>query len=249
MADLDDDGVWEVVAGGSAGASVTRAGTIMDGYPVAIGADVPGIGDVDRDGRLDILFIGSSNGELNCLTLGQNTYKSTKFLTNGHQEAFGGQSFRTGSLDPFEPNDKWNAPFVAGPGTTIGQSRAFRVRSFNDTFNSSSGMIRQLRAIVGTSGDHDFYRASGTRIRVDLQTQVGPADLDLKLHVYLASSGAFLKSYSSTGSGTESLDCDWQNPCPELGAGSKDFLIEVIGKDPAKDYGPWPYALTIYGAQ
>ncbi len=247
VVDLDGDGIWEVVRTTGSAVSITRAGTVMDGYPITTAADAPVIGDINRDGRLDILFVGTANAELHCYTLGQNTATPARLLTNGHLETTGGQLYRTGAIDPFEPNDRWAAPFVPGPTATLASARAMKVRGFVDRYNSSSGTIRETRSMISVKGDKDFFEATGNRIRVDVTPLMGALDFDLSVHVF--KSGVYQATYTSENSGkaNESIDIDWTVPRPELPAGSREYLIEIRGKT-INDFGAFPYTLTVYGA-
>ena len=252
--DLDGDGVFEVVKAQSSGIWILQDGEVMDGYPLAVaGAGHTVLTDIDRDGRLDVLFVGQDNASVNCYTLGQGTYSPGRLLTGGSIDALGGGKYHTSAFDPYEPNDKAAVPFdPAAAIHPITDSRAFPLRGFRDTFSSSSGWSRSLVAALATHGDRDYYWATGSQISVSLQTLVGPADYDLHVHMYRQVAGAwqFVSTWSSESVGADVVTCTNSMPCPDAAnKGTKTFIIEVRPHDPDVDYGPWPYRLRIaFGA-
>ena len=249
VVDLNNDGLWEVVSGGGNGLMVRQANEAMDGYPVNLPGGAVLLTDLNRDGRLDVLYVGSSNASLNCYTLGEGTYAQTRFFTNGSPEAFSAATYRTGALDPYEPNDVRNVDFDPEASTNpIVDSRAFPVKGFLDRYSSSSGWSRSLRGILGHEGDRDYFYAFGRQINVTLTKIVAAAeyDYDLFMHIYVGSGNnyQYLTTWSSERTGRDNIRCHNSTPCPdEDHMGGKLFLIEIRSKDSTVDYGPWPYEL------
>ncbi len=250
VVDLDGDGTWEVVKMGSGGLQIMHAGTLMDGYPVNVPGTPPLLTDLNRDGRLDILFIGSDNASVNCYTLGEGTYDLNRFLANGSVDVLASGIYRTGGVDPFEPNDRAAIPFDPETSTSpIQDSRAFPLRGFLDKYSSSSGWSRAIRAMIGHRGDRDYYYAVGSQIYVTLEPLVGPADYDLYLHMYQWTGAAYeyITTWNSEEPGADLIYCHSSTPCPdEAHPGTKTFIIEVRPKDDDVDFGPWPYLLRIH---
>ena len=218
----------------------------MDGYPLKLSADVQTIGDINRDGQLDILFTSGSNNSLNCYTLGSDTYADGRMLNSGTVNGMSRNAYPTMTYDPFEPNDVRNAAF--DPSTSknpLFDSRAFRISALRDVYSSGGGWTHKLQAVLGDKGDRDFYVLYGGIIYLTLTPM--QRDYDLYLHIF-KSDGTFLDTWKSTSTGTasETIMCHGTNNCPP-GAGM--FLIEVRGKNPDKDFGPWPYWLGTNWAQ
>jgi hypothetical protein len=252
--DLDGDGVWEVVTSNSNGLTVTRAGETMDGYPIEISGAGAVLADANRDGRLDIFFLGKENGMLNCYTLGSSTSAPERQLGNGFFTPYTTGVYRTGSFDPFEPNDKKSQPFDPANSTDpISDARAFPLRGFVDKYKSGNGFNRRIVALIGRQGDRDFYYARDNYIKLALKTLVGPLDVDLYLHMFkpTGASYTYITTWSSANEGDDGITCHWSTPCPDAdNSGQKLFIIEVRPKDDAVDYGPWPYELRIiWGGQ
>ena len=244
--DIDGDGTYERVSYGGGGVSVYKSGKIMNGYPIKLSGGPIVTGDINRDGKLDILFIAGSNNSLNCYTLGEGTYSDERMLQPGTVWGLGRGFVPTLGHDPFEPNDIRSAPFAASKsGNPVHDSRAFRISALRDVFSSGGGWTHKLQALVGDKGDVDHYVLYGGIINVTLAPSV--VDLDLAVHVYNAS-GGYLETRTSDGAGDaqESVTCHGTNNCP---AGAHMFIIEVRGKDAKKDFGPWPYWLTTNWAQ
>ncbi len=241
MVDIDGDGTYERIASVSGGVAVLKDGKVMDGYPIKLGAGPIVAGDINRDGQLDIVFISGNNNSLNCYTLGAGTYADTRMLTPGTAHGLGRSHYPTMGYDPFEPNDLRGTPFVADKSSNpVFDSRAFRISALRDVFSSGGGWTHKLQAVIGDKGDTDHYVLYGGIINVTLQP--GQRDLDLAVHVYKGD-GTFLETRTSANKGTsnETVTCHSTNGCP---AGAGVFIIEVTGKDPTKDFGPWPYWLT-----
>ncbi len=249
-ADLDGDAVWETISFAGGGLVLSRAGQIMDGYPLTVPGGNPTLADVNRDGKLDILFVGSDNASLNCYTLGEGTYDPTRILATGEPEVLSGVVYRTGSVDPFEPNDRRAIPFVPSTSTNpIQDSRAFPMKGFLDKYNSANGWSRSLVSMIGTKGDRDFYYAKGTQVYATLDLLAGPADYDLVMHIYYPNGAAwqYLTTWDSKNVGSDSIYCHNSTPCPDAQhPGTKLFLFEVMPKTVDKDFGPWPYRLKIH---
>ena len=241
VADIDGDGVYEIIRNQGGGIAVVKGGAVVPGYPLDLGG-VPVISDIDRDGKMDILFLSGANNALNCYTLGSGTFEPTRILSYGTVDGVGRGHYQTLNHDPFEPNDNRNTPFVPELSTNpVKDSRAFRMGAFRDTFSSGGGWVRRLRALIGEAGDRDFYLMKGGIINVSLSGL--ERDYDLYLHMYRPD-GTYIDTWTSAGTGkSESINCHSTTGCPESGT-SKTFIIEVRGKDEAKDFGPVPYILT-----
>jgi hypothetical protein len=244
VADIDGDGIYEVVYGSADGLVVTKKGQVVDGYPVKVAPTWPILADLNRDGRLDIVYLSSTNNSLNCYTLGPGTYSDSRILAYGGVDAFTRGANSNGNLDPYEPNDIRNKPFdpTQAGGNPILASRAFPLRGLRDLYNSNSSCwALQIRALIGEKGDRDYYWVRSGLIYVTLSGMA--KDYDLYLHRFSAD-GKVLGTLKSTKSGTESesIECHSLAACSE--PGQKTFILEVRGKDPDKDYGPIPYTLS-----
>ena len=250
VADLDGDGVYEVITMSGGGLAVTRGGQLMDGYPVLNPGGTPVLADLDRNGQVEILYVGSDNASVNCYTLGEDTWNETRILHQGRPDAWSLGRYRTGALDPYEPNDIRSEEFQPEEATDpVTQARAFPLRGFRDKYSSSSGWSRAIKAILGTQGDRDYYWATGSHIYAVLEGLSGPTDFDLYVHMYYPAGGGYqyITTWQGEESGaTDSVYCHWSTPCPdEVHTGTKLFLLEVRGKDEGVDHGPWPYKLRI----
>lgn len=253
--DLDGDGKYETIRVDSNGLRVFEGTNPMDGYPVKVSGEAPLVADIQRDGRLDILYVGVENAALNCYTLGEGTYSDAQVLTTGPPDPFATSRYRTGAFDAYEPNDRAEPGFdpVTSTNPTV-DSRAFPFLGMLDKYNSANGWSRSLRAIVGHKNDRDYYYATGKQIFVTLNTFKNLIDLDLYVHIYKPAGAKwqYLATWSSTSGGNESIQCHSSSPCPDVASTNltKTFIIEVRSKDPEVDFGPWPYDLRIvWGAK
>ena len=252
--DLDGDGAYEVVKAVSNGWGVYKAGKAMDGYPVTVKINAPLVADVNRDGRLDVIGIGADSTAVYCSTLGEGTWDFKRVLTNGASDTMAASAYRTGNLDPYEPNDIPGVTFDPAAVTDpVKDTRAFPLRGFLDKYSSSSGWSRSIVAKIGHKGDRDFYWATGTYINASVDLGPGAGDYDLYIHMYkkVGATWQYITTRSATSAGGDTVDCHWSEPCPDAAnSGTKTFLLEVRPKDIDKDWGPWPYRLRInYGAQ
>jgi hypothetical protein len=243
IADIDSDGDYETIGYGVA---VIKQGKIMDGFPLKVSAGRTIVSDINRDGQLDLLFISGSNNSLNCYTLGAGTYADERVLNAGTLNGLGRNHYPTMGYDPFEPNDVRNVPF--DPATSknpLLDSRAFRISALRDAYASGNGWKHKVQAVLGEKGDRDYYVLYGGIAYVTLSPML--RDYDLYLHIF-KSDGTFLATWNSVNAGAaaDTVMCHSTNGCP---AGAGMFIIEVRGKDPAKDFGPWPYWLTTNWAQ
>ena len=243
IVDIDNDGIYERIHSVGGGLAITRQGKVMDGYPLDLSGR-PVIGDLDRDGRLDIVFIGGGNNSLNCYSLGPDTYDDGRILNYGTLEGLGRNHYSTSNYDPFEPNDFRGKAFDPAASTQpVKDTRAFHPGALRDVFQSGGGWVRRLRAAISQKGDRDFYVMYGGIINLTL-TFDKAIDLDLYLHIYNGSptAASYVETWSSTGAGgSESINCHSTTGCPP---GGHVFIIEVRGKDPEKDFGPLPYSLA-----
>jgi hypothetical protein len=238
VVDIDNDGVYETITNAGGGIAIRKKGAILPGWPLDLGG-VPTISDLDRDGRLDILFLSGKNNSLNCYSLGSGSYDDRRILTYGTVDGIGRGAYPTFGRDPFEPNHKAFTPETTT--TPVASSRAFRISALRDTFSSGGGWSRRLRALLGHEGDRDVYWLQGGIINVTLTSPVG-RDYDVYVHMYRPD-GTFLATWSATGTGaTDNVNCHSTTGCPESGT-NKTFLIEVRAKDPATGFGPLPYIL------
>jgi hypothetical protein len=255
VVDLDGDGVWEVITHNSDGLKITRAGKVMDGYPMKISGPGATLMDINRDGRLDVLFLGQDNGMLNCYSLGTETADPARQLGNGQPTPYTSGIYRTGGIDPYEPNDKRSVPFVPETSTSpITQARAFPLRGFVDKYVGGSGYKRRIVGLIGRKGDRDYYYSRDNHINLSLETLTGTLDVDLYLHMYkpVGAQYTYITTYSSTEEmKQDNISCHWSDPCPDAAnSGQKLFIIEVRPKNEETDFGAWPYELRInHGGQ
>jgi hypothetical protein len=239
VADIDRDGTYEVLAYANGGLAVLKKGQVMDGYPVLVpGSYAPTIADLDRDGRMDVLYLGSVNGSVNCYELGTGSYDESRILTYG----MGNVSrlwYRTGSVDPYEPNDRRSSPFNPATSTNpVRDSRAFSPSAMRDRFQSGCGWYRALRAAIAERDDRDFYVfRNGSTFTVALTGLV--KDYDLYVHLY--QNNTYVTTLSSTKAGAAAESITWT---ATAGPQANLFLVEVRGKT-SNDFGPWPYALSV----
>ncbi len=246
LVDIDGDGDYEQITSGGGGLAVYKAGKMMDGYPLKLSPDPLVVGDINRDGQLDIVFTSGSNNSLNCYTLGADTYSDSRILHAGTVNGLGRNLYPTMGYDPFEPNDVRTVPFDPSQSTKpLFDSRAMRMSALRDVYSSGGGWTHKLQAVIGEKGDRDYYVLYGGIINVTLVPMV--KDYDLYLHIFKGD-GTFIATWKSTnaGSGADAIMCHSTNNCPP-GAGM--FILEVRGKDAAKDFGPWPYWLYTNWAQ
>ena len=246
VADVDGDGVYEVLGAVAGGVGLRKGGVLMDGYPIKLGAGPVVIADLERDSHLDMLFHSGSNNAVNCYTLGEGTYDESRILSYGTTDGVGRMHAYTGSHDPFEPNDRgiFDAPASTNP---VYDSRAFRISAFRDVFASGGGWTHRLHALIGKQGDRDYYVLNGGIIQVSLTGLT--KDYDLFVHQFHPN-GTYINTLTSANAGAanESITCHSTNNCAQTGV-HKTLIIEVRGKDPTKDYGPMPYTLVTNWAQ
>lgn len=255
VVDLDSDGDWETVTTDEDTGYLVllQGGELMDGYPVQVRVSDLVVSDLNLDGALDVVFLGSESGALHCYTLGQGTFSPERVLHYGSDEGQSMARYRTGNIDPYEPNDSRQVPFVAASSPQpIAASRAFPISGMLHSVSSSDGIRRRVRALLGTKGDRDFYWAQGTQIRARLDVLVEVVDFDLLMHVYRLKQQDFeyLGSWSSQEEGDDELVCNLSTPCPgPEAAGHKFFILEVAPKSAEDDWGLWPYTLTVDWAE
>ena len=253
VVDLDGDGIWETITAAPKGFVVKRGKDTMDGFPFGVASNGPiVVGDLQLDGRLDVIYLG--NGNLNCYTLGAQTWGETRVLNFGTVDGLARSWLPTGQLDPYEPNDVRNKPF--DPVTSknpIKDSRAVWLAPFKNGFNANSGLwIRQVRGMLGDKGDRDFFWTRGPLEAPVLTMLSDKADYDMYMHIYTEIGGVpdqYVTTMKSTGNTLgEYLECHscccLKGDQAKYNGQSKLFIIEIRGKDETKDYGPWPYILS-----
>ncbi len=238
IVDVDGDGFYEVIESVGGGLAIRSKGKVMDGYPLDLSGR-PVIGDINRDGRLDMLFISGKNNALNCYSLGADTYDDSAVLNYGTTEAMGRDHYSTSNYDSFEPNDFRGQPFDPATSTDpVKDSRAFHPGALRDVYLSGGGWVRRLRSMISEQGDRDYYVMNGSIIRVTLKGKA----YDLDLHVHIFKGDTYMDTWSSTNDGTnEQVTCHSVTGCPK---GASRFIIEVRGKDAEADFGPVPYTLS-----
>jgi len=193
-----------------------------------------------------MLFLSGSNNSVNCYSLGEGSYDEAKILNYGTVDGIGRGHNYTGNRDPLEPNDRgaFDAPAYTQP---LIDSRAFDISGFRDVFSSGGGWQHRLHALIGEAGDHDYYSLAGSIIAVSISG--GGKDFDLYVHQFKLD-GTYINTLSSekVGSSDESITCHPNNSCLLTNI-SKNFIIEVKGKDSATDYSQIPYTLVTSWAQ
>jgi len=123
VADLDNDGLFENISDTVVGEgddkksvlAITKGGEVLDGW-VGVTPSFTLLTDLDRDSRADVVFISGKNNSINCYRLGPDTYDERRILDYGVMDGLGRNRYRTGNLDPYEPNDNPSAPFVPADG-------------------------------------------------------------------------------------------------------------------------------------
>ena len=251
VADLDGDGIWEIIKSQKEShyLIVERGGEVMDGYPVMTEASTPVVTDLDLDGAMEVLFIGSSNGAVNCLTLGPGTWSPDRLLRLGSEQGLAVGRYRTGNMDPYEPNDIRTVPFAASESTApILDSRAFPLHGMVESHSSSEGLQRRITALIGTKGDRDFYWVMGTKVHVVLDELTGVLEFDLLVHVYHVDGAnyVYLATLSGTAEGEDEVVCSAAAPCDAAGTGgTRLFVIEIAPAEESVDWGLWPYSLSV----
>jgi hypothetical protein len=270
VVDLDGDGDFEFIQGGyssgyegrlvvSAESDLTRSPTALPGYPIGPrDIDVPVVQDLDGDDRLEILFMSRTDYRLHCVRLGQGTGNLSRIASLGAQGWSEG-AFETSNYDPFEPNnpfpvsaDRTVDPALHTASTARAALRAFPIVGLMSRSHLARGKGAQLFGVLGTKYDRDYYwfESYSDAIFVDLiLPDWAPADYDLAIHYYDATTGAYLSKNEAKSAGGEAVYCDGQplTGCPP-DESRVSALIEIMPHDPEVDFGPWPYRLEVYGS-
>lgn len=260
VVDVDGDGVFEQIVGGAGLRVLSSSGALLPGYPLGVSASSPTIGDADLDGQLDLLYFDSASQSLNCVSLGSNTWKPDSVLSLGNLGWSQG-AFETNALDPYEPNDPGIAVGRPAPDpvadatlswtTAPTRYRAMPLAPFQLSTNVGGVVNREVRGLIGAKGDRDYFWLDGYRLLIaNLFVSSGaPVNYDLYVHFFDKTSGNYKGSRSSTGAGNESISCDSaaSNPCPVGSNLPFRAIVEVRPKDPTRDFGPWPYRLSVSG--
>jgi hypothetical protein len=249
VVDLEGDGKYEVVGSAGGGLSITKAGKIMDGYPINIDGGVPRIGDVNRDGALDILWIGKNNA-VNCWTLKNGTYDRTRILSEGAIGSAGSPGvYPTFTYDPFEPNEPAGNPDPTQSTNPRADFRAFEPWGLRDVFSGGT-WNHVLRGLIGHGADEDYYWFVNSNESLTLVSDVAAKlHLDLDVFVYLPNGNAWQYTCEAHVADTTNGNL-YIHPvkatgtCPAGLQGTKGFLVRVKGHDAGGDFGPWPYDLT-----
>ena len=250
IVDLDGDGQWEFVKTSGLGLLIYGHKGLLDGFPVPVPGDLPLVVDLDGDGHLEVLYVGFQNKAANCYSLGPGSAAPDRVMSAGQLGVAPVGLYKTGSLDPFEPNDSTSIEYSPDLSTSpILQSRAFPMASLKSV-TTVSGWKRSLTALLLRKGDHDFYHITASTVEVTLTNLLAgaPVDPDLYVHVYETSQEGYnyLTTVSSVNGDTaDVVQC--QSPCPDEEHESQDklFIIEVRAKDEQTGFGPWPYRLEI----
>ncbi len=132
--------------------------------------------------------------------LGADTYTDARLLSPGTVPGLSRSRYPTLGYDPFEPNDVRTVPF--DPKTSknpLYDSRAFRISSLRDVYSSGGGWTLKLQAVLGDTGDRDYYVLYGGIANVTLVPST--RDYALYLHIFKGD-GTFLDTWQSTTGGT-----------------------------------------------
>jgi hypothetical protein len=245
VVDIEGDGRYETIQQSGAGISLRTRGAEAPGYPIPIKGGSPIIADINRDGALDMLWVGDNNA-LNCYTLKPKTYVPTQVLTAGGYSTVGAPGiYPTFQHDPFEPNQPSGA---VDPKTTTNPSadfRAFVPWGMREKFQSGAGNQHTVVAELGEQGDEDWYFITNSFSNITVTPHV-PSKADVTLDVYQYAPGGGGWQYQCQASG-KSLYFHPNNATGDCLAGitgTRGLLIRVRGVDAAKDWGPYPYTLN-----
>ncbi len=251
VVDLEGDGKYEVVKAVSGGLGVFSGGVMMDGYPIPIGASPPIVADIDRDGALDILWLGANNA-VNCWTMAPKTYSAARVLHPGGYATMGAAGiYPTNQLDPYEPNQPSDTALDPTTSTTPGTSfRAFTPSGMRDRWQSGASGYHELRALIGKKGDVDYYYLPGAGYTYASVQSLVPSrlSLDATLYVYTGSGASTKYACQVAVTNTTSTSLNYHpvsatGTCP-AGLAVTGFLLKISGHDPTKDFGAYPYLVN-----
>jgi hypothetical protein len=250
VADIEGDGAYEMIGAVSGGFGVTQKGKLMDGYPIPIGAGQPTVVDVNRDGALDMLWIGDNNA-VNCWTMKGGTYATSRVLNHGGTAGLSTPGvYPTGSYDTYEPNHPAAPLDPSKSSNPIGDFRPFQPFGLRDQFVSGGGWRHQLRSAIGTQADEDYYWFTNGYSNITLVSDVAAKlNLDLDVFIFVQNNGTWqytceAHSLNTTNGSVYIHPIQATGTCPVGLNATKGFLVRVKGHDETKDFGPWPYTLS-----
>ena len=250
VVDLEGDGKYEVIKAASGGLAVFSDGVMMDGYPIPIGASPPIVADINRDGALDMLWLGANNA-VNCWTMAPKTFSSARVLHPGGYSTMGAPGlYPTYQLDPYEPNQPVDATLDPTKSTTPGTSfRAFSPSGMREHWQSGASGYHELRGLIGSQGDVDYYYFANGYTSVSVQSIVpSRLSLDVTLYVFTGSGATTQYACQVALSGTTNGAVGYHpvsagGNCP-AGLAGTSFLLKISGHDSTKDFGAYPYLVN-----
>ena len=248
--DIEGDGTYEAVGAMAGGFGVSQKGKPMDGYPIPISGGQPTLADLNRDGALDVLWVGSNNA-VNCWSLKGGTFDARRVLHSGGMGAFSPPGiYPTQSYDPYEPNQPAGAVDPTTSTNPVVDFRPFLPYGLRDQFSSGGGWRNSLRGAIGAKGDADYFWFTNSYSNISISSDVAQKlRLDLDVFVFVPDGGGW--KYSCEGHITDTTGSSFQfhpiqatGTCPVGLGGTKGFLVRVKGHNPDTDFGPWPYSLS-----
>jgi hypothetical protein len=243
--DIEGDGTYETFSQAAGGLSLTSRGKIAPGYPLPVKGYSPIVGDFNRDGALDIVWIGDNNS-LNCQTLKPKTYANERILYSGGYGTVGANGiYPTQQHDPYEPNQPVGSPDPKTSTDPRKDFRAFTPWGMRLSFQSGGGNRHLVTAELGSKGDEDWYFFDNGYSQLDVLSHV-PSRLGVTMDVYVytpAAGGGWQYACEASGSSLYFHPTAVTGTCP-VNLGQKGLLVRVRGIDPAKDFGPYPYSFT-----